>query len=216
MSAGSYRTLAAAASAELIERKSRFVGQAGPAVTEEEALSFIQRARESHKGASHHCFAYVVGENAGVMRYQDDGEPQGTAGIPILETLRKNGLVNCACVVTRFFGGILLGAGGLARAYGRAAAMAVEAAGVVIAESSVRLSVRLPYARWDKVLYALERLPVRGMEQEFGADVLSRFVVREADLPVVLKELAILTEGGAQPDVSAPFYALWPDGEQAS
>ena len=135
------------------------------------------------------------------MRYQDDGEPQGTAGVPILKRC-GNGLVNCACVVTRFFGGILLGAGGLARAYGRAAAIAVEAAGVVIAESSVRLSVRLPYARWDKVLYALERLPVRGMEQEFGADVLVRFVVREADLPVVLKELALLTERSRK---SSPF-----------
>ncbi len=206
----SYRTLAATASAEMTERKSRFIGQAGPASTEEEALSFIQRARENHKGASHHCFAYVIGENAGVMRYQDDGEPQGTAGVPILETLRKNGLVNCACVVTRFFGGILLGAGGLARAYGRAAAMAVGAAGVVTAENSVRLSMRLPYPRWDKVSYALSRLPVLQTEQEFGADVAARFVAREKDLSVVLKELAVLTEGEAKPEISSPFYALWP------
>jgi len=203
-------TVAGVALAEFTEKKSRFIGQIAPAAAEAEALAFLEQVRERHKGANHHCYAWQIGADDQFQRSADAGEPAGTAGRPILEAIKRAGLHNTVIVVTRFFGGILLGAGGLTRAYGRAAAMAVGAAGVVTAENSVRLSMRLPYPRWDKVSYALSRLPVLQTEQEFGADVAARFVAREKDLSVVLKELAVLTEGEAKPEISSPFYALWP------
>ena len=124
-----YLTLARAASSEHVVQKSRFIAAAVPAASEEEALSHLKAQRAAYKAASHYCYAYIIGENAGIMRYQDDGEPSGTAGIPILEALRKNNVVNACIVVIRYFGGVLLGAGGLTRAYSHAANEAVKAAG---------------------------------------------------------------------------------------
>lgn len=112
-----YRTLRQSASDEFIINKSRFIGYAAPCETEAEALAFLQSIRTKHKDATHNCYAYIIGQNAGIMRYSDDGEPGGTAGLPMIEVLKHQGVVNCCCVVTRYFGGVLLGAGGLVRAY---------------------------------------------------------------------------------------------------
>ena len=202
-------TLAAPGKGEAVIRRSRFIGQAAPAGSEEEALAYISSVREAHKGASHHCFAYILGMNAGTMRHSDDGEPQGTAGIPILDVLRKNSLVNCAAVVTRYFGGVLLGTGGLVRAYSQAAAMAVRAAGVAESLRSVRLQARISYACWDRVDHALRRLPVSGIEKEFTGDVGLMLILRESDRDTLEKELAALTDGSAVTAYSQPFYHLW-------
>ena len=126
----SYKTLRAENSAEFVINKSRFIGYGCPCETEEEALAFLARIRQKHKDATHNCYAYIIGLNSGIMRYSDDGEPGGTAGMPIIEVMKARGVVNCAVVVTRYFGGILLGAGGLTRAYGKAARDALSAAGV--------------------------------------------------------------------------------------
>ena len=112
-----YRTLRQSASDEFVINKSRFIGYAAPCETEAEALAFLQSIRTKHKDATHNCYAYIIGQNAGIMRYSDDGEPGGTAGLPMMEVLKHQGVVNCCCVVTRYFGGVLLGAGGLVRAY---------------------------------------------------------------------------------------------------
>ena len=106
-----YRTLRQSASDEFIINKSRFIGYAAPCETEAEALAFLQSIRTKHKDATHNCYAYIIGQNAGIMRYSDDGEPGGTAGLPMMEVLKHQGVVNCCCVVTRYFGGVLLGAG---------------------------------------------------------------------------------------------------------
>ena len=103
-----YKTLRQSASDEVIINKSRFIGYACPCETEEEALAFLQSIRTKHKDATHNCYAYVIGQNAGIMRYNDDGEPGGTAGLPMMEVLKAQGVVNCCVVVTRYFGGILL------------------------------------------------------------------------------------------------------------
>ena len=113
----SYKTLRAENAAEFIINKSRFIGYGCPCETEEEALSFLARIRQKHKDATHNCYAYIIGLNSGIMRYSDDGEPGGTAVMPIIEVMKARGVVNCAVVVTRYFGGVLLGAGGLVRAY---------------------------------------------------------------------------------------------------
>ena len=126
----SYKTLRAENSAEFVINKSRFIGYGCPCETEEEALAFLARIRQKHKDATHNCYAYIIGLNSGIMRYSDDGEPGGTAGMPIIEVMKARGVVNCAVVVTRYFGGILLGAGGLVRAYAQGSKAALDAAGV--------------------------------------------------------------------------------------
>ena len=113
----SYRTLFREGSAEFIEKKSRFIGYASPAETEEQALAFLEKVRAMHREASHHCYAYIIGQHGERTRFSDDGEPSGTAGKPILEILQGRELCNCICVVVRYFGGTLLGTGGLVRAY---------------------------------------------------------------------------------------------------
>lgn len=208
-----YRTLARAGLFETVIKKSRFIGQCAPAANEEDALAFVRAAREAHKAASHHCYAYILGANAGLMRYQDDGEPQGTAGIPILEVMKKNRLVYCAAVVTRYFGGVLLGAGGLTRAYSAAAAGAVQSAGIVMAEPSARLSLALAYPYWDAAERALSKLPVTAVEKAFAENVRVSLIVRLSDLDSVLESLTSLTDGRAAIDVSEAFHHLWPQAD---
>ena len=139
----SYRTVGQMGEAEIIIEKSRFIGYAAPAVTEEEALEFIQTIKRKHRDATHNVPAYVIGENNAVQRFSDDGEPSGTAGVPMLEVLKKEELRDTVLVVTRYFGGIKLGTGGLVRAYTKAAKMALEAAGIVtrVLHQAVQVSV---------------------------------------------------------------------------
>ncbi len=125
-----YLTVAKAAVDEFTEKRSRFIGAIQPVTTEEEALAFIRARQKEFWDAKHNVYAYVL-EGGNLCRFSDDGEPQGTAGIPVLDVLRKEGLTDCAVVVTRYFGGILLGGGGLVRAYSHSAKIAVDAAGVV-------------------------------------------------------------------------------------
>lgn len=123
-----YKTIRDPASAELIEKRSRFIGYAKPVTTQDEAIAFINEIRSRHWDATHNVYAYVI-RDEGVSRYSDDNEPQGTAGIPTLDAIRKRGVTDCVVVVTRYFGGTLLGAGGLVRAYSAAAKAAIDAAG---------------------------------------------------------------------------------------
>ena len=128
-----------------IEKKSEFIGYAKRVENEEEAKAFVAEIKSKHKQARHNCWAYVIGENMGIQRYSDDGEPQGTAGIPILEVMKKSDITDCAVVVTRYFGGILLGAGGLTRAYTKGASIALKAGGVVEKVQGVKVSLHLDY-----------------------------------------------------------------------
>ncbi|MDZ5010506.1 YigZ family protein, partial [Clostridium perfringens] len=119
----SYITIRDFGEDEFIEKKSEFIGYAKRCESEEEAKAFIAEIKNKHKQATHNCWAYVIGENMVVQRYSDDGEPQGTAGIPILEVMKKSNVTDCAIVVTRYYGGILLGAGGLTRTYTKGASI---------------------------------------------------------------------------------------------
>ena len=135
------------------EKKSEFIGYAKRVESEEEAKEFINEIKSMHKQARHNCFAYVIGENYGIQRYSDDGEPQGTAGIPILEVMKKSDVTDCAIVVTRYYGGILLGTGGLTRAYTKGAAIALKAGGVVEKVNGVRLLFHMDYDMLGKIQY---------------------------------------------------------------
>ena len=166
-----YRTLRKFASDEFIINKSRFIGYAAPCETEAEALAFLQSIRTKHKDATHNCYAYIIGQNAGIMRYSDDGEPGGTAGLPMMEVLKHQGVVNCCCVVTRYFGGVLLGTGGLLRAYTAAAADALADAGISEVRRWLACEVSTPYALYEPVRAAVAALGGVVQETQYAAAV---------------------------------------------
>ncbi len=204
-----YKTLRQSASDELIINKSRFIGYGSPAQTEEEALAFLKSIREKHKDATHNCYAYVIGRNAGIMRYSDDGEPGGTAGLPMMEVLKAQGVVNCCVVVTRYFGGILLGAGGLVRAYTQGCVAALKASGVVVMEPSQQYLCEVGYPLWDKVQYALKSLPVQLLGSEFTTAVTFTLLVREKDAQQVLETLTRVTDGKVETLLEEESFAGW-------
>jgi len=144
----SYKTVLKSAESSFIEKKSEFISRISPVGTQQEALDFILKTRESHKKSSHNCYGYII--RGGVERYSDDGEPSGTAGMPILEVLRSHGLFDLVCVVTRYYGGIHLGAGGLTRAYTKAAADSVKSAQVITMKSAQEVRVVADYKLYEQ------------------------------------------------------------------
>jgi uncharacterized YigZ family protein len=165
-----YRTLGGAGLAEYEEKKSRFIGAARPVASEAEALSFLAEVRAEHRSASHNVYAYSAGEGVPAKRFSDDGEPQGTAGVPVLDVIEKGGLEDVAIVVTRYFGGTLLGAAGLIRAYGKAASMAAEAAGVVERSLARELAVLVEYPLLGLVKNEIEKSGYVIRRIQYGVD----------------------------------------------
>ncbi|MCI9242085.1 MAG: YigZ family protein [Lawsonibacter sp.] len=162
--------------AELIEKRSRFIGQVWRVSSEEEARARVEETRKKHYDARHNCWCYRIG---GTERYSDDGEPQGTAGQPMLNVFQREGVTDVACVVTRYFGGILLGAGGLVRAYTQSAKDALDAAGISVVRRWVAMEVPCTYAQFDEV--RREVFHFGGVEEniDFGADVLMSVLIPE-------------------------------------
>lgn len=144
-----YTTIYSPAEDEFVERKSRFIGHIAPVQTEEEAQAFIAQIRQQHRDATHNTYAYIL--RSGIKRYSDDGEPQGTAGIPVLDVLQKSGVTDVVVVATRYFGGILLGGGGLVRAYSHTASIALQAAGIVTMRECLMLRVVCDYSQYGRV-----------------------------------------------------------------
>lgn len=210
---GDFKTVRQTAQDEFVVNKSRFIGSASPCLTEEEALAFLKSIRDRYRDASHNCYAYVIGENAGIMRYSDDGEPGGTAGLPMMEVLKARGVVNCCVVVTRYFGGVLLGAGGLVRAYSKSCALALNAAQVVRMERSHKILLDVPYPLWDRVNHALKSLPVIIEDTAFAASVEATLLVREKDMDQVAQKLAALTDAKAEWLPLEETHYPWPEEE---
>ena len=204
-----YWTLLQEGSDEYVVNKSRFLCDARPVQTEEEALDFLREKRQRYRDATHHFYAYVIGENAGIIRFSDDGEPGGTAGLPMMEVIRARQVVNCCVVITRYFGGILLGAGGLVRAYSRSCALALDAAGVAKMSLSRRAMVSVPYPLWDKVNYLLGLLPVRVEETSFGETVELVLLMKEKDAEGVLRRIAQETSARAETLPMDQCFAPW-------
>ena len=209
MSTAPYKTLRQEAADEVIINKSRFIGYACPCETEEEALAFLNKIRQKHKDATHNCYAYVIGKNAGIMRYSDDGEPGGTAGLPMMEVLKAQNVVNCCVVVTRYFGGILLGAGGLLRAYTQGTVIALKAAQVVIMEPSQRYLCEVAYPLWDRVTHALKTMPVQLVSSEFTTAVGFTLLVREKDAEAMIDDLVRLTDARFEYLLEDESYEAW-------
>lgn len=207
----SYRTLRTEDSDSFIVKKSRFIGYASPAPTEEQALAFLAKIRDRHKDASHNCYAYIVGKNEGIMRYSDDGEPGGTAGMPILEVIRAQHVVDCCVVVTRYFGGVLLGAGGLVRAYAEGSKIALLAAGVITMENSVRFWAGVDYALWGRLEHYLKSAPVRLEGADYGATVTATLLVRRRDAEAVFDAIEQLSDGQAELMEVENLFEGWAD-----
>ncbi len=189
-----YRTLHASAEDEFTEKRSRFIGYAQPVQTEEEALNFIAKIKKQHWDAKHNVYAYVLRDGQ-IRRYSDDGEPQGTAGIPVLDVLVKGGITDAVIVVTRYFGGILLGGGGLVRAYGHAASIAVKAAQVEERVLCADLSVTCDYGQYGRVQPLIAAHGGIIEDTVYEDEVTVRFYMRKPLIGALEKELADATAG---------------------
>lgn len=205
----SYITIRNRASDEIIIQKSRFIGYAAPCETEEEALAFLRCIKEKHRDARHHCYAYVIGLNAGIMRYSDDGEPGGTAGLPMMDVLKSVRAVNCCVVVVRYFGGILLGTGGLVRAYTQGCKIALQAAELVCKEQSCSYRCRVSYSLWNSVQYALQKMPVRMIDVSYAEDVVFTIAARITDAENVILQLRNLSDGKMSFEHVSESYMDW-------
>ena len=173
-----YTTLAGEGSDEFEERRSLFIGHAKHITSEEEAMEFVKAKKKEYSDATHNCWAYLLNGDI-VARYSDDGEPQGTAGVPILETIRKSGVCDCVVVVTRYFGGVLLGAGGLVRAYSHGAKIALGAAKIVTYEKYAELSLECSYSDYQKYAVILPTFAAIIDNTEFTDKVKIAFAVKE-------------------------------------
>ncbi len=167
-----------AAESEFVEKRSRFIGYIKPVETEAEARAFVEEIKKRHYDARHNCWCYLLREG-GVVRYSDDGEPQGTAGQPMLGVFEKEGITNLVCVVTRYFGGILLGTGGLLRAYTKGAKDALDAAGVSVVRRWVRQLVSCTYSLYERLRQETERFGAVIEDTEYGADIVLTVLVPE-------------------------------------
>lgn len=191
----SYITIRDFGEDSFIEKKSEFIGYAKRCESEEEAKAFVSEIKNKHKQATHNCFAYVIGENMGIQRYSDDGEPQGTAGIPILEVMKKSNITDCAIVVTRYYGGILLGAGGLTRAYTKGASIALKAGNVVEKVEGIRLLLHMDYDMLGKIQYKCNENTWHIEDTEYTDKVVVHILSEVEEALKIEKEIIELSNG---------------------
>ena len=194
-----YTTIYDRAEDSFIERKSEFIGHIAPVETEEQALAFIAEIKKKHHDATHNTHAYIL--RNGVKRYSDDGEPQGTAGVPMLDCIEKEGLVDVAVVVTRYFGGILLGAGGLVRAYSHGAKIAVDAAKRKLMTTCTLLSLEMDYSFYGRINYILPQYTCRVEDTDFGAVVTTKVLFKQDQVEKFVKEVTELSAALVVPQV---------------
>lgn len=193
---------------EFYEKKSHFIGRVWPVETEEEALEKIQQMKKQHYDATHNCWAYIIRD--GAVRFSDDGEPGGTAGMPMLQVLQREGLQNIVCVVTRYFGGILLGAGGLVRAYTKGAKIAVDAAGKSIKRVWTVVYVPCPYPFYERVRLEVSVFGGIIRQTDFGAEVELELLFPQEKTNEFLERLTDLTSGTVEGMEIGQEYRAFP------
>ena len=182
------------ATAEFTEKKSRFICNIAPAPSEEDALVFLSSIREKHREASHNVYAYRI-KNNNVCRHSDDGEPSGTAGMPLLEAFLKQDVYDFCCVATRYFGGIKLGAGGLVRAYARCGAAALEASGTGLLREFAICAAALPYSQYEAVKRFIAASGAEITSEDFGAEIVMEFSLPSEELEALQDKVTQLTAG---------------------
>ena len=193
---------------EFYEKKSHFIGRAWPVETEEEALARIQEMKKQHYDATHNCWAYIIKD--GPVRFSDDGEPGGTAGMPMPQVLQREGLFNIVCVVTRYFGGILLGTGGLVRAYTKGAKIAVDAAGRSMKRVWTALYVPIPYTYYERVKLEVDAFGGIIRDTQFGADIELEILMPEAQAQPFLDRLTDMSAGTIEGMETGQEYKAFP------
>lgn len=203
----SYTTIEGRAIDEIVEKKSRFIGHIAHVETEEEALAFLEEIRTEHRMARHNVYAYVL--RNGRIRYSDDGEPQKTAGMPTLEAIQHADLVDVAVVVTRYFGGILLGTGGLVRAYTQATQAAIAAADVRIVSKCVDIMFEVPYSLYEQVTRIAEACEAKIREADFAAEVMITLRMLDGTQQPLIDKIIELTRGQSEIIITDPFDAAF-------
>lgn len=189
-----YKTIQKEAFGEFVERHSKFISYAKPVETEDDAISFINKIKTKHWDAKHNVYAYSLLKGS-IMRYSDDGEPHGTAGVPVLDILKKNEVTNIVIVVTRYFGGILLGTGGLVRAYSNAAKLALDSAVVINMVSCFRAQLFCNYSLYGKISSILAELGAKIEESEFLDNVKIIFYIEKKKLNILNDKLNEVSSG---------------------
>ena len=200
-----YFTISANAKDSFIEKRSEFIGYIAPVKTNDEAVAFINSIKAEHRKAKHNVYAYILRED-NISRYSDDGEPQGTAGVPVLDVLKKRGLTDVCVVVTRYFGGILLGGGGLVRAYSHAASLACDAAHIMNMCMCHRLKITADYGMYGKISYLLPNYETITVNSDFGSDVTLEILVLSEKLDALKKELIEVTNGSVDIEDCGELY----------
>lgn len=196
------------ADAEFIERRSRFIGHIFCTDTEAEALARLKEMREKYWDATHNVYAYIIKD--GATRFSDDGEPGGTAGMPVLQVLQREGMFNVTCVVTRYFGGILLGAGGLVRAYAHSAKIALDAAGRSMKRVWTRVYLPCPYRWYDRIKLEIASFGGIVKSADFGADVSFDILLPEIQVTPFLSHVFDLSSGTIEGLVGENEYRAFP------
>lgn len=189
-----YITISAPAQDSFIEKRSEFIGYISPVSTSDEAVEFINSIKAKHRKAKHNVYAYIL-RNDNISRYSDDGEPQGTAGVPVLDVLKKRGLTDVCVVVTRYFGGILLGGGGLVRAYSHAASLACDAAVIKDMRLCHKLWITTDYGLYGKIAYLLPNYGTITLSSDFGSDVTLEILVTSDKHQALVNELTEASNG---------------------
>ncbi len=193
---------------EFTEKKSRFIGRVWPVETEEEALAKIQEMKKQHYDATHNCWAYIIKD--GPMRFSDDGEPGGTAGNPMMQVLQREEIYNVVCVVTRYFGGVLLGAGGLVRAYTKGAKIAVDAAGKSMKRVWSVLYVPCPYTFYERLKLEVAAFDGIIRDTQFGAEVELEILVSQEKTQAFFDRLTDMTSGTVEGMETGQEYRAFP------
>ena len=208
-----YKTVYEGGEGEYITKKSRFIATVRPVHSEEEALAFVDEMKKTYWNATHNCYAFVCGENSLTQRMSDDGEPQGTAGVPMLEVLLKRDLHDVCVVVTRYFGGTLLGAGGLIRAYQEATIRGLQESTVITKKPGKLMCVHMDYTNLGKIQYILANAGAHVLSTDYAENVALRYIAEEDIIKQVEKAITEATSGSVRPEKEKDTYFAPVKGE---
>lgn len=195
---------AGAGEAEFVEKRSSFLGHVRYVETEDEAKAFVTEMKKKFYDARHNCWCYIIKD--GAVRYSDDGEPQGTAGVPMLEVLKREGVTNVVCVVTRYFGGVLLGTGGLLRAYTKSAKDALDAAGICVVRRWVKAEIACSYAMLERLKTECTAIGGVVADIEYSADVCLKLLLPEDKADAFSQRTADVTAGASELEITGEEF----------